>query len=1257
MRHPVRRARSSTATGRASVVAAVVAAVVAVLVPATDPASAETTGPAVVHVPVTTAPYGQPIPITLTATCATGAACAARLYYRATVPAALAAVPGVVNEAGFTLVGLSASAATTTANGQDTVPWSGQIPGAAATTTGIDYFLEVEQNGALTRFPGTTYAAGIQPSATYVHVLVLMPPLLNHVPVPVAVADRPVDVDAQVSCSSGNCEATLYYRTNPSTNTLYLTAVPPTLPSESGWTPADMHPQGAGTPLGGAAVLLTYRGQIPGPAVSTAGVDYYIRVTDGHTQAFSPGTVYEGWYAPRDGQSNSRAPHHIHVLEPPRIVHQPVLSAPYGRPIAISATTNCPSGRSCTATLYYDAPRPGVLTGSAYSARPMTVTRLREVDGVDVVSVDGEVPASDVDTRGVKYFIIVDDGKTTSYWPGWSSVDGPGVWENGEPAYFHYVHVQEPPHIVHVPPTTAPALQDLVIQAELTCATAACSATLFYNGSPTDISGVYQSTAMTRVAVRATTTATRTELWEGRVPASAVTTRGLAYHMTATDGYTNTAAPGTSYWGAYASVDGSNPAPALARFVVRVVDPPHPVHAPPGIASRNEPLALRARSNCATHNCRATLYWRVTGLGWQTATMDGTQEVPPLAYGNELLVYDYTIPAVDVTEVGVEYRIEVTDGYVTETTPTYPVVVTDRPAPGGTGTAVAFVPPVVQGPVNDDVPLVVKATWADGSPFAGPVRWCAIRADAGPTSTSCVVSGTATATTTSGNASFTVRPTTANPTLRVTAYADRSGTGFNSQDTTEASGAAAVVGIPPVTPPDSAGVTTVVLTPPPVPPAQGSPARVTVRATRGNGQPFSGPVYWGSGAPGSLSTPHLVTTAADGTATFSVTPTAATPVVQIVAFADASGNAAQDTTEARGTAAVTGTPTVTPPPVTPPTGTTVTFEPTAPTPQGSAATVRFSARSFDGSALSNFSGRVRYAVVPAGTAPPTTYPSYVDVTGGSGIVTVTPTAADPVTEVFAYADRAGTGYADRNDNEALGATGVVGTPPVTPPPTSAPATSVSFDTAVSTGATGSARTLTIRAKKADGSAFAGKVRWGATKAGFLPGFFDEVTTGPAGTATVTVTPTAAEPVLQVSAYADIPGAGFGSHDLGEVAATAAVLGDTAPPAPGPGTEVVFPNPLLTATPGVGASVRFQARNHDGSPFVGCVRWGTSAPGESPAFSNLECLDARRRRDGLPHRLRRLVARHGGDLRSADHDRRLLWRERSDIRDESPSTRP
>ena len=1133
------------------------------------PAAAETTGPAIVHVPVTTAAYGQPIPISITTTCATGAVCSARLYYRSTAPAALAAVPGIISEGGFQVLGMDPGAVNT-ANGTEAREWSQTIPGGAVTTTGVDYFVEADHNGTLTRFPGTPTASTVQPVASYQHVHVVTPPLVNHVPVPFAVADQPYRVQAEVSCSTGNCSGTLYYRRTP------LNTSDPAV----AWSSTGMS-AGAGTAIGASATISTFTADVPASFVHTTGVDYYIRITDGHVQAFSPGTPYQGYYAPRDGTNVSF--YHAHVLEPPRVVHAPAVTAPYRQSIPITAKTNCPSTRTCAATLYYRTTPPGVMGAAAFASTSMSVTRTVGTSGIDAVSVDGAVPAAAVDTRGVDYFFSVSDGTTTSWFPGTSAVDAPGTWVNGVQVAYQHVHVQEPPHLVHVPPTIAPALEDLVIETELTCATENCSVNLVYTSTPA-VANTSVTVPMTRTTAVPSTSGPRVEVRRAVIPASQVTTRGLAYYMTATDGYTNTAAPGTSYWGAYAAVDGSNPAPETARFVVRVVDPPHPLHAPVGVAFTGEPIAIEARSNCATPSCTATLNWRMAGGSWQATTM--ARSSIAAAYGNDLNTYNATIAGGNVTAAGIEYRIDITDGYVTESTPTYPVVVTSRPAVGGMGTAVAFVPPVAQGPLNSSVALTVKATWADGTPFSGPVRWCA--SPLASASTGCLASGTATST--NGDAAFTVQPTTADPQLRVLAYADALTVGV--QDATEVTGAAVAAGI---ATPSASSATTVAFVPPVAQTTQGSSTTLSFTARKGDGGTFTGTVRWTTGAPGMPSGSGSMSTSS-GNGSVTVTPTASTPVVQVVAWADSPSDGTggvQDPSELSGTGVAVGTPV---PSVPQPTAVVFT-DPVATTAQGTSVSVDFTAVRGDGGA---FSGTIRYTI----GLPTQPLSGGAFSTSGSGSISVTPTSATPVVQVTAYADGPGGQWGAQDAHEVLGSALVAGTPPVGPLPAG---TAVVFKQPVVPTTQGNTARLEFIAVKSDGSPFVGAIRWAPVLVGSLPSFTGTTSTDSQGNGHIDVTPTASSPVASVLAYADSAGAGLGVQDPTEATGAGAAVG--APSGAGGVTTVVFDVPVSRGPVGAQQSVWFTAFDGDGSPFTGTVYWGSD-----PSYGSAVSTEA----DGRAH---------------------------------------
>src|SRR5687767_9281667 len=99
--------------------------------------------------------------------------------------------------------------------------------------------------------------------------------------------------------------------------------------------------RGAGTDTFNRATSFSFTADVPASAVDTTGVDYYFRLTDGQAQAFSPGTTYEGWYAPRNGEHVPGTFYHAHVYEPPRIAHVPQATAPYRRDIPITVNGVC----------------------------------------------------------------------------------------------------------------------------------------------------------------------------------------------------------------------------------------------------------------------------------------------------------------------------------------------------------------------------------------------------------------------------------------------------------------------------------------------------------------------------------------------------------------------------------------------------------------------------------------------------------------------------------------------------------------------------------------------------------------------------------------------------------------------------------------------------------------------------------------------------------------------------------------------------
>lgn len=640
----------------------------------------QTTGPAIIHAPITSAYVGQPIPIQATATCeGPERSCTGRLYWRETpITGAQAAFDGI-GDRGWQITDLDRGALTTIDANRDAVEWSAEIPAAAVTTAGVDYYLEFEDTAAQSTFPGgvfvgSRYATGVQPAAhAFQHIHVISPPVLGHLPPPFARDGESVPIQLDATCSTASCTATLYYRsTDGSVLAEDLLATPD-------WPRVGMEITGSPTDLGDAGMAMTFAAEIPADAVDTRGVDYFMHVSDGVTEAWSPGTTYQGYYAPTDGMRT--AWYHLHVLEPPHVVHEPVLAGPYRAAIPIQAQANCTSG-ACAAQLYFRTTTSNIITAESFDSAPMTVTTVGTVDGVDLIQLEGVIPGSDTDTRGVDYFFSVTDGATTSWWPGTSHIDG-FVPIEGTRVGYHHVRVTDPPHFVHVPAVTTPALRDLTIETELTCVEIECEVALSYTQRPTSVRAsvdceqesceidltdpaAFTTIPMTRITEPTPTPAGFVARWKATVPAEHVVTTGLGYFMHANDGYVNAYQPGSSYSGAYVPVDGAR----AGMHVVRVLEPPHVVHVPVAAHYYDQDIAIDATSNCATGTCTATLHWRTSGHPWRNAAMAISAGGPATPAGDTITTSG-TIPADDVTTEGVDYWIEVNDGYVTDRTATY----------------------------------------------------------------------------------------------------------------------------------------------------------------------------------------------------------------------------------------------------------------------------------------------------------------------------------------------------------------------------------------------------------------------------------------------------------------------------------------------------------------------------------------------------------------------------------------------------------
>lgn len=214
----------------------------------------------IVHAPVASSFYQRSIEIAASSRCADGQACSQALYFRSTPP-----------DEGLTIVGgeqwtrvqmRETGRTPVPGSGFSTVDWAAQVPAAAVSTTGVDYWLENVEGAAVSRLP----------AIKHFHVHTLSPPIVVHAPPGFGRSGTAVPVELDATCSTRNCEATVWYRTSPESG------------GDGGASFADWPSQTMDvTAVADAAELgkrMSFRAVIPAEVVNTRGVDYVFRVSD-----------------------------------------------------------------------------------------------------------------------------------------------------------------------------------------------------------------------------------------------------------------------------------------------------------------------------------------------------------------------------------------------------------------------------------------------------------------------------------------------------------------------------------------------------------------------------------------------------------------------------------------------------------------------------------------------------------------------------------------------------------------------------------------------------------------------------------------------------------------------------------------------------------------------------------------------------------------------------------------------------------------
>ena len=417
--------------------------------------------PVLLHVPPVFAHADTDTKLSVTATCSTGD-CSGMLYYREShglvgglVDLSEGQVVVAAGEQPWSTRTLEVEGvATDLGDLGETMTLAATIPGADVDTDGLDYFFAFTDGEVTTYWPGTPYLGYYLPlegqQVAYQTLHVLEPPHITHVPPIRADYQEPLRIKALANCPpTRSCTATLYYRTTPVgpdlTSGIYDGAVGSTLDAALGGTagfvakPMEVTTSSLTALDGSAGKTIKVTANIPGNALTTAGVDYFFKISDGTTTTWWPGTGQIQGYVPIGGIRV--AYHHVHVSEPPHIIPTTVPLATAGEPLTIRAAMTCVTD-NCSLQLRYRAlSSSGETTDDPWQTVPMTKVGGTLIDPLleplaDLLGTpttyEAVIPGDHVTDPGILYHLKGSDGHVTTYAPG-TSYNGTLVIIDGQP--------------------------------------------------------------------------------------------------------------------------------------------------------------------------------------------------------------------------------------------------------------------------------------------------------------------------------------------------------------------------------------------------------------------------------------------------------------------------------------------------------------------------------------------------------------------------------------------------------------------------------------------------------------------------------------------------------------------------------------------------------------------------------------------------------------------------------------------------------
>jgi hypothetical protein len=263
---------------------------------------------AIAHAPVPAVPFRTAVPLRFSAYCTADRPCAATAWYRST-PTTFDASQVLGSEPAWLQAPVRVVSVQPNTTGLVLYVFETEIPADAVDSRGVDYLLKVadsERRAYWPEVPAET-VSGIQaPPLVAEHISTLSSPLIVHAPLVAAAAGSQLSLTWWVVCAVDDvsqCRTAAYHRHLNEATAGGVTVTVGGGATTYG-TPAPFAPVATTTRVVASQngyMIIEAQASVTASAVAGSFEQYFLWATDANTNAYSPGTTYQGAVVPIDG--------------------------------------------------------------------------------------------------------------------------------------------------------------------------------------------------------------------------------------------------------------------------------------------------------------------------------------------------------------------------------------------------------------------------------------------------------------------------------------------------------------------------------------------------------------------------------------------------------------------------------------------------------------------------------------------------------------------------------------------------------------------------------------------------------------------------------------------------------------------------------------------------------------------------------------------------------------------------------------------